>query len=121
MSYYDNGPAPTGPQLPTCSIWSESPRANKWRKVFGRVVGIPITSYETIVSGVPGHPAANCYMLDMARVSLGEKTRLVQFLAAEYGMTPDQVNYELQEGCPILALDVIAAAPLPLLWDEAPR
>ena len=121
MSYDFDGPAPTGPQLPTCSIWSESPRANKWRAVFERVAGIPIQSYETVISGVPGHHFTDCYMLDMARVSLGEKTRLIAFLADEFGMTPDQVHYELQEGCPILAIDVIAAAPLPLLWDEVPR
>ena len=119
--YYNDDPTPTGPQLPTCSIWSESPRAKQWRAVFERLAGIPIQSYETIVSGLPGHHAADCYMLDLTRVGLMERMRLIAFLADEYGMTPDQVHEALQEGCPILAIDVIAAVPLPLLWNEAPR
>ena len=118
--YYNDGPTPTGPQ-PTCSIWSESPRAAKWREVFGRVAGIPITSYETTINGVPGHHTTDCYMLDLERVMPCEKTRLIAFLADEYGMTPDQVKLEMQEGVPVLAIDVIAAAPLPLLWDEVLR
>lgn len=103
------------PIKPTCSIRDDSPRAADWQKVFGRTTQIPITSWLPTHANLPVGRGVEVYMLDLDRITPDERQRLIEHLAGRFDIPRTQIEEVLDQGCPLLADDVIVAIPLRLL------
>lgn len=109
----EDGPRPS--PGPTATLLSSSPRFGKWRWVFERSTDIPITDWMPVVVDLPGRPDSCVYMLDMVRVTIMQRCRLIEYLSGENHVPHEDVRAELDAaGCPILAIDLVVAMPLRL-------
>jgi len=83
--------------------------------VFERNTDIPITDWMPVVVDLPGRPDSCVYMLDLARVTIMQRCRLIEYVSSENDVPREQVRAELDAaGCPILAVDLMVCMPLRL-------
>jgi hypothetical protein len=94
----------------TAIIASDSPRAARWREVFGSEV-IPLVSPVAVRGQVLGMESARFYKLDVRRLSDDQRHRLEAYLCGRFRLSRDEVRESLdgEHGLPILADDVLVA------------
>jgi hypothetical protein len=92
----------------TAIIAKDSPRAARWREVFGTET-IPLVSPLAQRGMVLGMESARFYKLDVRRLSPEQRRRLVAYLTGRFRLSEAEVNESLdgEHGMPILADDVV--------------
>lgn len=78
--------------------------AATWRKILARSERIPVVSPRAVIANLPGLGATACYFLDLPRLTPDERSRLVDHLAASFGLPIQEVADDIDEhGVPIRA------------------
>jgi hypothetical protein len=105
----------------TATIHDEH-RVAVWGSIFPGAV-VPIKSILPSRADLPGHPDALVYFLDLNAITDEQRQKLIEALAALFGLTEDEVRNDLPRGVPILADDVIVSSTdqgllLSMMGDE---
>jgi hypothetical protein len=84
------------------------PNFEQWRYVLGTHREVPLESPRPFTAELEGEGKVECYRLDFWALALGQKARLLGFIANKSGVTIGEVEREIKNrGFPIRASDVI--------------
>lgn len=83
----------------------DGPRRALWEEIFPDAT-VPIKSFFTIKTDLPGHPQAEAYMLDLDAISPDQRKKMIDVLAKRFNIPEDQIADEVARGVPILAQGV---------------
>lgn len=103
----------------TVLIHEETERAKNFMEVFGRL-RVNVMSFIPSMVNVPGfdEPQA-AYMLDLALITPAERGRLIDHLAARFGIAAQEVELLIHTmGVPILASDCTLTVENPQRWID---
>ena len=90
-------------------------RAAEFRAVLGTAGAHPAPW--PILARLPGRPPPDrVYLLDVARLSVAQRTALARHLAAKFDSPMGEVQADLGRGLPILAEDVTVDVQNPGRW-----
>lgn len=92
--------------LPVATIRAESPRAERWRELFGGEE-VPITSPISDLTR-DGETVVEIYFCDVQRLTPEQIERVVAHIAATYNLPEEEVRADLlgEHGLPLLAADL---------------
>jgi hypothetical protein len=104
----------------TAVISKDSPRAARWREVFGSE-GVPLVSPVAVRGQVLGMESERFYKLDAQALSPDQRRRLVAYLTGRFRLSEEEVLATLasEHGMPILASDVVVVMSPRLLFAKA--
>lgn len=98
----------------TAELWNailnpDGPNYERWREVLGSE-RVPLKSCHPVKTTLGEEKDVDVYMLDLAAMTLGQRSRLVSRIATTFETTCACVEHELAErGFPIRVADVIVA------------
>jgi hypothetical protein len=91
---------------------SSSPRFDAWQKIFDGEE-IPLQSCWSGPTDLGPEKGVRVYVLDIPRLTAGQRDRLVQWTAEKFGVAPVLIEEQLDSiGFPIRECDVIVAFSL---------
>ena len=101
----------------TAIIAKDSPRADRWREVFGSE-SVPLISPVAVRGQVLGMESARFYKLDVRALSDDQRRRLEAYLCGRFRLSEAEVraSLESEHGMPILADDVVVVMSPRLLF-----
>jgi hypothetical protein len=105
----------------TAIIANDSPRAARWREVFGSET-IPLVSPLAVRGQVLGMESARFYKLDVRALSDDQRRRLEAYLCGRFRLSEAEVRTSLdgEHGLPVLADDAMVVMS-PHLISHAPN
>ena len=80
----------------------DGPRRALWEEIFPNAT-VPIKSFFTIKTDLPGHPQAEAYMLDLDAISPEQRAKMLDVLAKRFNIPEEEIAQEVARGVPILA------------------
>ena len=100
----------------TAHINGDDERAVAWLRVFDDTA-VPLRSPIPHLARLPGRGEELVYLLDIEALTAEQRGRLVQYIAAKFGIPAEEVDAGLDtHGCPILAEHVTVSIANPWRW-----
>jgi hypothetical protein len=102
----------------TAIIAKDSPRAVRWREVFGSEA-VPLISPVAVRGQVLGMASARFHKLDVRALSGDQRRRLAAYLCGRFRLSEAEVrtSLESEHGMPILADDVMVMVSPRLIFE----
>lgn len=97
------------PELCRASLNPHGPNHEFWFRIFGHNP-VPLQSPQPIKAIMGEEKDVECYLLNLQGMTLGQKARLLGFIAQKFGVPVYRVEQEIaRDGFPIRAKDVIVS------------